>query len=300
MKDPKTIIIENALRLLGETGSQKLFLFLNTILECRWWQNSGIMDREHIVIVVPKELKVNATEFKQSCSAMVRTWSGEQSRFSRIKYAFLHGVMQGMINEDSKVVCVIGPSGRNHLDTITLHDLSLSWSEEFPFDVRGIIKNRSFHTIMAVVDIALEVGALGREGKPVGTIFVVGDSDRVLKSSHQAVFNAFKGYPKKERMIGLHEVVESLKELAKLDGAIVISEDGIVEAAGRHLDTGSAISKRLRQFRGLGARHRAAIGITRKTKAVSIVVSESTGKITIFEKGRTVSTLEPLITRRLA
>jgi diadenylate cyclase len=300
MRDPKTIIIENALRLLGETNSQKLFLFLNTIQECQWWQNAGIMGREHIVIVIPKELKINATKLGQSCSAIVRTWSGEQSRFSRIKYAFLHGVMQGMINEDSKVVCVLGPSGRGHLDTITINDLSLSWSEEFPFDVRGIIKNRSFHTIMAVVDIALDLGAIGREGKSVGTIFVVGDSDHVLKSSHQAVFNAFRGYPKKERMIGLHEVVESLKELAKLDGAIVISEDGVVEAAGRHLDAGSAVSKRLREFRGLGARHRAAIGITRKTNAVSIVVSESTGKITIFEKGRMVSTLEPLISRRLA
>jgi DNA integrity scanning protein DisA with diadenylate cyclase activity len=299
MKDSKTIIIENALRLLEETNSHKLFLFLNTITECQWWQNSGITDRKHIVIVIPKELKITTTELKQSCAAIIRTWSGEQSRFSRIKYAFLHGVMQGMINEDSKVVCVIGPSGRTHLDTITLHDLSLSWSEEFPFDVRGIIKNNSFHTIMAAVDIALDVGAIGREGKSVGTIFVVGDSDNVMKLSHQAVFNAFKGYPKKERMIGLHEVVESLKELAKLDGAIVISEDGCVEAAGRHLDAGSAMSKQQKEFRGLGARHRAAIGITKETKAVAIVVSESTGKITIFEKGHMISTLEPLIVRRL-
>ncbi len=295
MKDPKTIIIENALRLLKESGSQKLFLFLNTIPECRWWQKTGVIDREHIVVVIPKELKVNTAGLKRSCAAIVRTWSGEQSRFSRIKYAFLHGVMQGMIEENSKVVCVIGPSGKNHLDTITIHDLSLSWSEEFPFDVRHIIKNRSFHTIMAVVDIALDLGALGREGKPVGTIFVVGDSDRVLGLSHQAVFNAFKGYPKRERMIGLHEVVESLKELARIDGATVISEDGVVEAAGRHLDAGSAISKKLKGLRGLGSRHRAAIGITRITRAVAIVVSESTGKITIFERGRIVSTLEPLL-----
>jgi len=30
-----------------------------------------------------------------------------------------------------------------------------------------------------------------------------------------------------------------------------------------------------------------------------VVVSESTGKVTVFEKGRIVSTLEPLISRRL-
>ncbi|MBI4826617.1 MAG: DNA integrity scanning protein DisA nucleotide-binding domain protein [Nitrospirae bacterium] len=296
MRDQRKTIIENALRLMRETGSRKMFLFLNTIPECRWWLKSGITEREHIILVIPKNLNLNAQGFKCSCSAIIRSWAGNQTRFSRIKYAFLHGVMQGMINTDSKVVCVLGPSGKSHLDTVTIHDLSLSWSEEFPFDVRGIIKNSAFHTIMAVVDIALDIGALGREGKSVGTIFVIGDTENVLKSSHQAVFNAFKGYPRKERMISLAEVVESIKELAKLDGAIIISENGIVEAAGRHLDAGGTSPKK---FRGLGARHRAAIGITRRSKAVAIVVSESTGKVTIFEKGNTVSTLEPLISRRL-
>ena len=281
---------------MSETGSQKMFLFLNTIPECRWWLRSGITEREHIILVIPKNLNLNTGGFKCSCSAVIRSWAGNQTRFSRIKYAFLHGVMQGMINTDSKVVCVLGPSGKNHLDTVTIHDLSLSWSEEFPFDVRRIIKNTAFHTIMAAVDIALDIGALGREGKSVGTIFVIGDTENVLKSSHQAVFNAFKGYPRRERMISRAEVVESIKELAKLDGAIIISENGIVEAAGRHLDAGGTSTKK---FRGLGARHRAAIGITRSSKAVAIVVSESTGKVTIFEKGNTVSTLEPLISRRL-
>jgi len=296
MKDQRTIIIENALSLLHQSRSQKLFLFLNTLQECRWWLKSGIKERECIILVIPQDMKVPVGNLRNSCIAVIRSWAGNQSRFSRIKYAFLHGVMQGMITGDSKVVCVLGPSGKSHLDTITIHDLSLSWSEEFPFEVKGIIKNRAFHTIMAVVDIALDIGALGREGKSVGTIFVIGDTEHVLRSSHQAVFNAFKGYSRKERMVSLPEVVESIKELAKLDGAIIISEEGIVEAAGRHLDAGGVRAKR---FRGLGARHRAAMGITRRTRAVAVVVSESTGKVTVFEKGRIVSTLEPLISRRL-
>ena len=132
-------------------------------------------------------------------------------------------------------MCVLGPSGKSHLDTITIHDLSFSWSEEFPFDVRSLIKNRAFYIVMAVVDIALDIGALGREGKSVGTTFVVGDEENVLINSHQAVFNPFKGYSRRELMITLPEVVESIKELAKLDGAIIISSNGVVEAAGRNL-----------------------------------------------------------------
>ncbi|KKL89929.1 hypothetical protein LCGC14_1909780 [marine sediment metagenome] len=149
---------------------------------------------------------------------------------------------------------------------------------------------------MAAVDIALDIGALGREGKPVGTILVIGNSKSVLRSSRQAVFNPFKGYPKREKMITNSEVVESIKELSLLDGAVIISTAGVVEAAGRHLDAASPVTK---QLRGLGSRHRAAAGITRKTEAVALMVSESTGRVTIFEGGHIIAALEPVISQRL-
>jgi len=248
------------------------------------------------VLVLPDTLRAANTAKALHCAATIRNWSGNQSRFSRIKYAFLQAVLDGVIHADERIVCVLGPSGKSHLDTVTIHDLSLSWSEEFPFDVRPLIDSGFIHTIMAVIDIALDLGALGREGKAVGTIFVIGDSDAVLTHSHQAVFNPFKGYDREERDITRNEVVESMKELARLDGATIISADGVVEAAGRHLDAGSHDTN---TSRGLGARHRAAAGITVATAAVSIVVSESTGKVTIFRQGKTIATLEPIISRRV-
>ncbi len=296
MKKQRNIIIETALGIARETKSHCLFLFFNTVRDCNWFLKSNLHKNNNIVLITPKSLKINENEYRSSGIRLIRSWSGNQTRFSRIKYAFLQGVLQGVIHSDSKVVCVLGPWGKSHLDTITIHDLGLSWSEEFPFDVRSIINNRAFNVLMAVVDIALDIGALGREGKPIGTTFVVGDSNKVMNFSHQAVFNPFKGYPKKERLINRPEVVESIKELAKLDGAIIISEDGVVEAAGRHLDTSRATTKFLR---GLGARHRAAAGITHKTDAISVVVSESSGRVTIFEKGKIVATLEPLIGKRI-
>jgi hypothetical protein len=246
--------------------------------------------------VIPKELKIKDAAIKIKGMKLIRTWSGNQTRFSRIKYAFLHGVMQRIIETDSRVVCVLGPWGKTHLDTIAVHDLSLSWTEEFPFDPKSIMHNEAFAAVLAIVDIALDIGALGREGRPVGTTFVIGDTDHVMKLSHQAVFNPFKGYPKRERFITRTEVVESIKELAKLDGAFIISESSTVLAAGRHLEARSIVTK---QLKGLGSRHRAAAGITRMTNAVAVVVSESSGKVTIFEKGRIVSSLEPVISSRL-
>jgi len=297
MMDQKTIIMRSALSVAEETGSDRLFIFLDTVRDCRWFLKSKFSKEKGIALVIPKSLRVQETVLRDTGTEVIRTWSGNQSRFSRIKYAFLHGVLKKIIKTDSKVVCVLGPWGRSHLDTITLHNLALSWSEDFPFDPRSLIANAAFTTVMAVVDIALDIGALGREGHSVGTTFVIGDTENVLRSSHQAVFNPFKGYSKRERVITRPEVVESIKELAKLDGAFVVSEAGVLEAAGRHLDARSVMT---RQLRGLGSRHRAAAGISRMTGAISVVVSESTGRVTIFEKGHIISTLEPVISNRLA
>jgi diadenylate cyclase len=295
-QDQRIIILESAFRITQETGSEKLFLFLNTNEDCNWFLGTGFLKDRRTVFVIPKGLEVGESDLQGAGISIIRSWSGNQSRFSRIKYAFLNGVLQGIIKTDSKVVCVLGPWGRRHLDTISVIDLAHSWSREFPFDPMSIITKKSLDVIMAVIDIALEIGALGREGHPIGTTFIIGDTKNVMQHSHQTVFNPFKGYPKHERSIVRQDVVESIKELAKLDGAFIISDTGVVEAAGRHLDARSIMTKELR---GFGSRHRAAAGITRMTKAIGIVVSESDGRVTVFEKGNFISFLEPVISRRL-
>jgi hypothetical protein len=297
VQEQKALIIENALNLLLQSGSERLFLFLTSKTDCQWLLQGTFPAKDQIVAVVPREMDIRDATFRKAGVGVIRSWAGNQSRFSRIKYAFMHGVMHGVITPASRVVCALGPWSSAHLDTVTVHDLSSSWTEEFPFDPRSLIARESFNIIMAVVDIALDIGALGREGKPVGTTLVIGDKKELLKNSHQAVFNPFRGYPLKDRMINRTEVVESIKELAQLDGAFIITTTGAVEAAGRHLNASSPITKALR---GLGSRHRAAAGISRKTDSVAIVVSESTGRVTIFEQGRIISTLEPVISTRLA
>ncbi len=292
-KQQVTILIQNALRLCRDTESNNVFLFLNSDQACRTLLEAETVQNKKIVLVIPSGQQL------PECIAdkkTIHTWSGNQSRFSRIKYAFLQGVLTGVIDPASKVVCVLGPWDKDHIDTITIHDLALSWSEEFPFDPRSLITRNFFHTVIAVVDIALDIGAMGREGKTVGTTFVIGNIKQVMRSSHQAVFNPFRGYPEEVRSIASQEVVESIKELAQLDGAFVISGQGIVEAAGRHLD---AVSTVTRQLKGLGSRHRAAASITMHSEAVAVVVSESTGRVTIFDNGSVVATLEPVISRRV-
>src|SRR5262249_58884868 len=110
-----------------------------------------------------------------------------------------------------------------HLDRMTAQALRVLGNAA-PLDV-----------LRAVVDLAAEIGREGREGQPIGTILVVGDTRKVLSLSRFQNFNPFRGYTRAERDIRNRDVREQIKEIAKLDGAILIGRDGIAEAACLHL-----------------------------------------------------------------
>ena len=99
---------------------------------------------------------------------------------------------------------------------------------------------------------------------PVGTLFVIGDSDQVLTQSHQLVINPFHGYPENERNILDPRLEETIKEFSAIDGAFVIRGDGVILAAGAYLAPRSKLDEKLPQ--GLGTRHEAAAGITAMTR----------------------------------
>jgi DNA integrity scanning protein DisA with diadenylate cyclase activity len=86
------------------------------------------------------------------------------------------------------------------------------------------------------------------------------------------------------------EFFETLRELAALDGAFIIDNRGVVDRAGVYLD--APATKKVRVRRGLGSRHVAAAAITAKTESVALVISESSGNITVFAKGSSLLELE--------
>ena len=96
-------------------------------------------------------------------------------------------------------------------------------------------------------------------------------------------------HPKRRRNIHEEEFFETIREFAALDGAFIVNARGVVESAGVYLDTPP---RRAKLPQGLGARHAAAAGITAATKAVALVVSESSGTVNAFHGGKPVLTLE--------
>ena len=137
----------------------------------------------------------------------------------------------------------------------------------------------------AVFHICTEISIEGREGKAVGTTFLIGDIKNVLEKSRQIILNPFEGHPPESRIITNPGLKENIKALAQLDGAFVITGDGFVESVGRYITVDSS---NVKLPPGMGTRHNSVAAITSMTKAVGIVVSQSGGGITVFRDGRIV------------
>jgi len=142
-------------------------------------------------------------------------------------------------------------------------------------DIREDVFDTVFH-------ICTEISIEGREGKAVGTTFLIGDARNIMTKSRQIMLNAFEGHKPDLRMVTNPDLKENIKEFAQLDGAFVISGDGFIEASGRYItvDTSSVTLPK-----GMGTRHNSVAAITSVTNAVGIVVSQSGGGITIFKNG---------------
>src|SRR5215210_1190413 len=139
------------------------------------------------------------------------------------------------------------------------------------------------------VALAVEIAREGREGRKIGTLFVLGDSEVVLKHSRPMILDPLYGHPQESKRIDDPNVRETLKELAQLDGAFVVSNEGVVLSAARYID---AVSNHLELPLGLGSRHVAAASVSSRTDAVAVAVSESS-TVRMFDDGELVAEIVP-------
>lgn len=136
-----------------------------------------------------------------------------------------------------------------------------------------------------VIEIAVGIARHGVERSSVGALFVVGDEEEVLRRSKPLILDPLENYPKDAKDIRDANVQGTIKELAKMDGAFVISCDGYVLSAARYIET---IARYVDLPLGLGSRHMAAASISKETDAVAVVVSESDGVVRVFDDGELI------------
>ena len=138
--------------------------------------------------------------------------------------------------------------------------------------------------------LVVEIVREGHEGRPIGTLFTIGHASDVLANSRSLILDPLAGHDPGSTRITDDQLRGTLKQLAQLDGAFVMAEDGTVVSACRYLDVPAAgIDVPL----GFGSRHIAAASISKRIGVVAIVASSS-GFVRVFCKGELVATLEDI------
>jgi diadenylate cyclase len=136
-----------------------------------------------------------------------------------------------------------------------------------------------------VIEIAVGMARRSLNKTRKGTLFVVGDEEEVLKKSKPLILDPLANYPKEIKDIREADIQGTIKELAKLDGAFVVSGDGYVLSAARHIE---ASSRNIDLPMGFGSRHMAGASISKETDAVAVVVSDNDEVVRVFDDGELV------------
>jgi DNA integrity scanning protein DisA with diadenylate cyclase activity len=211
------------------------------------------------------------------------------TRMSQLKIGLLLAILNEHLDLDESILCLSGVAGSGRLDTM----LIANPQRDFPWfrkqNVEDAQESIATRELVRVIDVAIQLAREGREGRPLGTIFVLGEPETLQPYLSQLVLNPCEGHPQKNRNIHDVEFFETIREFAALDGAFVINNRGIVESAGTYLD---APGPKTRLRSGYGARHTAAAAITSATDAIAVVISASSGTVTVFHEGKNILELE--------
>ncbi|WP_174589988.1 DNA integrity scanning protein DisA nucleotide-binding domain protein [Methanocella conradii] len=207
------------------------------------------------------------------------------SRIELMSEAVEAAYIKGRI-KDGVVLGIVSVGDINSIVVMDITDIPLIKK------ITELASTVDYTVLKAVLNLAIDIGREGREGKKIGTAFIIDDTEKVMGMSHQIVLNPYEGHKKKDRDIKDENNWETVKEFAQLDGMFIVDEEGYIVAAGRYLDV-SARGVELQP--GLGGRHLAAAAISKSTKAIAITVSETSGVVSVYKDGKEVFTIDPRI-----
>jgi len=278
-------IIAAAANVANGVSARVLFAYLGAVEDLR---------ALHAAVKPPTKLIVvcrSADEEEQAKSASVTSLSVphfELTRMGQIKMATLIAFSQQLLKPDDVFVFLTGVVGRE-LDTLVVMRVGEEYELFQSVGQPHLTEHIRRPVFERALRIALELAHEGREGKPVGALFVLGDHREVLKHCLPGRINPFKGYTEKERNILDDTMCDSIKEIAKLDGAFIVKGNGVIHSACVTLRP-AVVGEILSQ--GLGSRHAAAAGITATSRCVAISLSESTGDVRIWRRGSMITEIE--------
>jgi DNA integrity scanning protein DisA with diadenylate cyclase activity len=280
-------MVDLASKMRSATDADALLVMVNGPAD---WQLLKRRSRSYLVLVAGNDSQ-QMHDASEAGLPTVLLESDETPVLEQLSRALLASVADELLLPGSEVVALYSGFETGSIDSVSHIRLEDHLRRLTARDLRQLETSLPLETLRVVVDLALEIGREGREGKHVGTMFVVGDTRRVLAHSHSASFDPVRGYRRKQRDLKDPRVREAIKEIAMLDGAFLVGASGVVEKACRLVDAPHA---NITLSKGLGSRHWAAAAITKITNAVAVVVSETNGTVRLFQKGDVMLRVEPM------
>lgn len=274
------LLVNHCFDLARQLIISKILVFAESVLDQRYiLANKG---QETIILLTKNKAKIRE-EFLPYCSVL--SLPGQDlSRSDQFQLGLLKAVLHNMVEHDETVLCITGLVGSLRLDNLLITNLlrDNKWFQKHTYEKvpKEILRSQEFNRLL---DIALRLASQGREGKKIGTIFVLGDYQKYDKYLKQLILNPCKGHPKRNRNIHDNDFFETIREFAALDGAFIIDNAGVVAKAGTYLNP--PISEKTSMLKGFGARHAAAASLTAVTEALAIAVSESSSSVVVFFDG---------------
>ena len=295
-------LLKSARQLLDDLGADAVLLLTETNLD---WAEVLEIIPAHKLLISAKDPELNKKLQNNPNLRVLEIDPGPTPTHEQMSVALLEAVATEKLKTGAHVVAMYNGIGADdnrpeQVDSLSVIHLGEHLERLTAADLRKLDTHVPLETLRAVVELATEIGQEGREGHPVGTMIVVGDTEKVMSLSRPLNFNPFRGYSRKERDIRDKKVREQIKDLAQLEGAIIIRRDGVAEAACMLIDapTDGVVG----MSKGWGTRHWAAAAISKKTKAVAVVVSQSSGSVRIFQNGMVMLQIEafarPMIFQR--
>lgn len=272
------LILKESAKIAKGAGCNRIMVFADTFTEGLDLSGLG-----GLKIVLVTQSSVEFMQEVASVEATITVRSFSRNRLSQMRSAVLIALSRGILKFDDKLCCVAGTPNSNRFDTVVVVDIAKEFQTVFNHHQDMLPSSIKAEVMERALAIASELAVEGREGKPVGCLFVIGDAKQLKPFTKPLVLNPFYGYKDEDRNILNPFMDETVKEFSTIDGAFIIRGDGVLESAGT-LIYAPDIAYELPG--GLGSRHAAAAAISKATDCISITVSASTRQVTIFRRGQ--------------
>jgi diadenylate cyclase len=237
------------------------------------------LDELNIQVSIFRKIKpkiYNKVEYKTKIRKI------ESGSIIPIKEILIEAINKKYITKGEKIVCVEdGSLGTGYKGMLFIFDVDEIF---FKISKHKLSEKIGSEVIESVINLASEIGIEGREGKKIGTAFIIGESQEISKYLRQLIINPFYNTETKIKITD-PDIKETIKEFAQLDGVFIIDSDGHIVSSGTYIDIDT---KDIELSQGFGTRHRACAAITKNTEAIAIAISSSGGKVRVFKEGKII------------